>query len=435
MVRGGWADQAGAMTDASQQEQTAPPGLDTQNLRNYERLTRSRTDRKIAGVAGGLGRHLNVDPTVLRVLFVVLVLFGGAGLLLYVAAWLLVPEEGKEHGVIRAGAATRNALLVVVGVIAGLILLSTGLGAENGFPWPLAVLALVVLVLVLNRDRNPAPPPPSAGPVPGPTPGPAQPASTETAQPASTGSYDDTRAGEPTISYPASPGFQAGAAPGAAPPWSYPPSSVAVEPKPDRGPLLFGPTVALLLLALGLLASYDVAGGDVTAAAYAALAVAVVGAMLVVGSVAGRAGGLILLGLVGALALGVTSAVDDGWSTQTRLTPAPVAATDVRDRYQITAGQVRLDLTGVTDPENLDGRTVALRATAGELLVLVPDGVDVVVDAEIRFGGEIEVDGLVQSGNDVALRTVVDGGEQVPTLELDLDLTMGHIEVRQEDAA
>ena len=51
----------------------------------------------MAGVAGGLGRHLDVDPTILRVLFVVLVFFGGAGLLLYGALWLLVPEEGTEH--------------------------------------------------------------------------------------------------------------------------------------------------------------------------------------------------------------------------------------------------------------------------------------------------------------------------------------------------
>ena len=71
----------------------ADSGMDRENLRSYQRLTRSTTDRKVAGVAGGLGRHLNVDPTLLRVLFVVLCFFGGAGFLLYGVAWLVVPED------------------------------------------------------------------------------------------------------------------------------------------------------------------------------------------------------------------------------------------------------------------------------------------------------------------------------------------------------
>ena len=92
------------MTETPPQQDTPPTGgptgsrtgLDRDALRDFERLRRSTTDRKIAGVAGGLGRHLNIDPTILRVLFVVLVFFGGAGLLLYGAAWLVVPEEGSD---------------------------------------------------------------------------------------------------------------------------------------------------------------------------------------------------------------------------------------------------------------------------------------------------------------------------------------------------
>ncbi len=57
----------------------------------------SRSDRKVAGVAGGLARHLDIDPLILRVAFVVLVFFGGAGLILYGAGWLLVPEDGAER--------------------------------------------------------------------------------------------------------------------------------------------------------------------------------------------------------------------------------------------------------------------------------------------------------------------------------------------------
>jgi len=59
-----------------------------------KRLYRSRTDRKIAGVLGGLGEYLNADPTVLRVLFLVLALVtGGATLLAYPIMWIVTPES------------------------------------------------------------------------------------------------------------------------------------------------------------------------------------------------------------------------------------------------------------------------------------------------------------------------------------------------------
>lgn len=57
------------------------------------RLTRSSTDRVIAGVAGGIGRYFGVDPVVVRIAFVVLTFFGGAGFIGYAVAWLLVPSD------------------------------------------------------------------------------------------------------------------------------------------------------------------------------------------------------------------------------------------------------------------------------------------------------------------------------------------------------
>lgn len=364
------------MTETPTQPDERPrTGLATENLRSYERLRRSVTDRKIAGVAGGLGRHLNVDPTVLRVLLVVLVFFGGAGIALYAAAWLLVPEEGSDRAVIRTSPSTRNALLIVVTVLAALAVIGDSWGGV-GFPWPLALLALVLAVVLLNRDGSrPSP----AGP------------------------------------------------------------QEATTPAPHRGPTLFGPTVALLLVALGALGLFDSAGGAVTDAAYPALALAVIGVMLLVGSVVGRPGGLILLGVLTTLALLIASAANDEWSSDTQLASTPATAADVRDSYDVTAGQIRLDLTEVEDLENLDGRRLDLEAAAGEILVLVPGGIDVDVDAGIRLGGEIEVDGVNESGNGVDLVRSIDGGDaygdDLPRLTLELDLTVGHIEVRQEDAA
>jgi phage shock protein PspC (stress-responsive transcriptional regulator) len=78
----------------------------------YKRLYRSRNNRMLFGVCGGLGEYLNVDPTVIRLIFVLAFLPGGPGLLAYLVLALLVPEEpleeiqseSAESGVENAGA-------------------------------------------------------------------------------------------------------------------------------------------------------------------------------------------------------------------------------------------------------------------------------------------------------------------------------------------
>lgn len=57
------------------------------------RLTRSRTDRKIAGVCGGFASYAGIDANVVRILMVALTLFGFAGPLVYIVAWIIVPED------------------------------------------------------------------------------------------------------------------------------------------------------------------------------------------------------------------------------------------------------------------------------------------------------------------------------------------------------
>jgi phage shock protein C len=53
---------------------------------------RSHTNRRVAGVCGGLGEYFNIDATLIRVLFVVFTVFGGAGLIIYLAMWIIVPN-------------------------------------------------------------------------------------------------------------------------------------------------------------------------------------------------------------------------------------------------------------------------------------------------------------------------------------------------------
>ena len=56
-------------------------------------LYRSRSDRKLAGVCGGLAAFFSLDPTLIRVLFVILTLAGGSGIVIYVAIWIMVPNH------------------------------------------------------------------------------------------------------------------------------------------------------------------------------------------------------------------------------------------------------------------------------------------------------------------------------------------------------
>ena len=60
------------------------------------RLLRSRNDRMIAGVAGGLGRYFAVDPVIVRIAFAISVFIGGLGILAYIALALFVPAEGED---------------------------------------------------------------------------------------------------------------------------------------------------------------------------------------------------------------------------------------------------------------------------------------------------------------------------------------------------
>src|SRR5258707_13262164 len=81
------------------------------------RLTRSSDDRVIAGVAGGLGRSLGVDPVIIRIALVVLMFVGGAGFVAYGAAWLLIPSEKDPHA--RFGArdiARRTGIVLAIAI-------------------------------------------------------------------------------------------------------------------------------------------------------------------------------------------------------------------------------------------------------------------------------------------------------------------------------
>ncbi len=58
-----------------------------------KRLYRSRTNRMLAGVCGGIAEYSDVDPTVVRLLWLLMSLIWGAGIVAYIVAWIIIPEE------------------------------------------------------------------------------------------------------------------------------------------------------------------------------------------------------------------------------------------------------------------------------------------------------------------------------------------------------
>jgi phage shock protein PspC (stress-responsive transcriptional regulator) len=141
--------------EPSEPDQNQPQQDDAAAPEQPRRLFRSKDDRIIAGVCGGLASYFKVDPVLVRVVTVALVAVGGVGVLLYLAAWLLVPQEGT--GSAERTGAQRAAVIAgaVALVIAGGALVPDGLG-WGGFLVPLGWLALAgLLVWWVATGRRP----------------------------------------------------------------------------------------------------------------------------------------------------------------------------------------------------------------------------------------------------------------------------------------
>jgi phage shock protein PspC (stress-responsive transcriptional regulator) len=71
-------------------------------------LRRSREDKMLAGVAGGIARYLDADVTLVRVIIAALALSTGVGVAFYIGAWLLIPEDGEDQPLAATWAAGRR---------------------------------------------------------------------------------------------------------------------------------------------------------------------------------------------------------------------------------------------------------------------------------------------------------------------------------------
>ena len=99
MAAPGRPRQPGAM-NATTSDQQAPHDLtDEPAPRAAQRLRRPLHDRMVAGVAAAIADYLDVDVTLVRIVIAVLTIAGGAGIAVYIAGWLLIPEEGSDHSI------------------------------------------------------------------------------------------------------------------------------------------------------------------------------------------------------------------------------------------------------------------------------------------------------------------------------------------------
>jgi phage shock protein PspC (stress-responsive transcriptional regulator) len=104
---------------------------------------RSSSDRVIAGVAAGIGRYFSVDPVVVRIAFIVGAFFGGAGVIAYLAAWLLVPrDDGAGRSTDAAGVVRRLGVAIGVLALTGIALVGGFWGAASGGASTVAIVVI-----------------------------------------------------------------------------------------------------------------------------------------------------------------------------------------------------------------------------------------------------------------------------------------------------
>jgi phage shock protein PspC (stress-responsive transcriptional regulator) len=135
----------------------------TEHAAAYKELRRSKTDRMVGGVCGGLGRYFDVNPAFYRVGFVILALLGGAGILIYLAALLVLPNDDETDSVateILRDHRQRPVALVALAVLAvvGFAILSRAtLWPHGDAAWILLIVAGTIIFWSQRRARGERP--------------------------------------------------------------------------------------------------------------------------------------------------------------------------------------------------------------------------------------------------------------------------------------
>lgn len=400
------------------------------------RPVRPRRGGKIGGVAAAIGLRYGVDPVLIRVVFVVSAFYGGAGVLLYLLGWLVLPKEGDPvpgpHG-----ARPRREPSSVVVVLLLVLLLIPVLYWTLEFRSALGVALGLLAIYLLHRnfrDRGVSTPTTGGGQAGSPP----QASSAPQEPPAwqQTPAWREPAAQqESTVDPPPGPqhpqGFSA-----TAPAWrpAEPVQPTATTPRKPRRHSITLVTTALAVAA-------GIAAGLLGAPLFAAFTIplGVLGLGMVVGAFLRGGRGLIALAVpVGAAAMflsvlptgpnGYPAPFDAPWRGTESVTAHPKTERDLQPEYRTSLGEIDLDLTGL----NLDGRTARTAASSqlGQVEVTVPRDVDVEATCSTKAGAVNCFDER-RSGTGTSTR-VLDTGPDGPgggLLQLDLSTSTGRVEV------
>ncbi|MGH3725314.1 MAG: PspC domain-containing protein [Mycobacterium sp.] len=361
---------------------------------------------KLAGVAAGIGYRYNVDPLLVRVIFVVTTIFGGAGAVMYVACWLLMPTA-------RYTSPYHESKVKMVFWIVVLLLIGGPFIDPDRDPWGLvsAVVLLGGWYLLYQRQTDP----PSALAT-DPTNAADQPSAAEDDQSDTmTAPVDPSKPETEQLSAPLSPPAwdPLRAAPFA---WDLPnPAPLPAppsKPKSRVAPVTIGAAIILsaVLVAIGLLG-----GSWVTPIVVAAAALVALGIGMLAGARRRSGYSLIFLAVPLAGFVIVASAVGqlDVSHNIGDQSYRPAEASDIQGDYQIGMGTITLDLRQV----KLTGdKTVNLRAGLGEVQVLVPASMNVRSKCEVNVGSFECVPSPVGTG---------------PVLTINAKINVGSIEVQR----
>jgi phage shock protein PspC (stress-responsive transcriptional regulator) len=342
------------------------------------RLTRSRDGRWLGGVSAGLGRYFDLNPVVYRIGFFALLFAGGTGILLYVAAWLVIPDEDAEDSIAAAAIkqhSERPWLLVGVGLLAFgsiLALSEARFWPRPGNLWLAAALAGAAIVWwqvsthVSSRPRPPA----TAG----------------------TGDV------------------------------------ASVEP-PVRRRSLLPATTGLLIGGLGIVGLLEATDAvDVDWRIVLAAAAIAIGSVVALGTVIGHSvGSVAVLGIAVLAALAVSIAVRVPLFTGIgNRVDHPTSLAALHSRYEHGIGNFDVDLRDVAVPA---GRThVKVTLGIGNLDVHVSQSATVEIDGRAS-AGDVRLLGRDDNGTDIHEHVVSTGTMPAHILVLDARVGLGELQV------
>ncbi|MET7279049.1 PspC domain-containing protein [Kribbella sp. NPDC005582] len=426
------------------QNSSGPGGFDRSRLQNVQSWQRSRSDRMVAGVCGGVGRALNIDPVLIRVVMAVLII-SGPGIIFYIAGWLLMPDERSDRspaegllgGRIRPDHPWLGPVIVGIAVFAAIAMMSS-FDFGRFVPGPLVVLAIIGVV-AYNRKGGRRGRGNARSQWSGPN------GAWTHGQPGWTQTQSQSTPAAPPAAPAAAPRPQDRVSEPVQPVWTEDdPLGLYVDEQPTASPATTrtaqppvkgarGVKSIVVLLTGAAIGIAALAGAATPTMLF--IGVAMLGTGMLVGGFVGRTAGLLPLGLLlaaGAVASTLFPNVPRNFADVNYIAPAGqvIGATGTGTSYTFDAGSVKLDLTKATFGPDAK---IEVHGRAGDVVVKLPPDVDVQGQLNAELGDLVALGGK-KSGHDAQL-TVNDlgldqkaGPEQVV---LDLDIKLGAIRVER----